>query len=250
MALARACVLVALVCGLAAADPTISQALREGNTAATAGDWQKVEQLVSPILAQQLARADLAEAHRLAGLAAFFQQRLPDAEAHFLAYMKLDLDGRLDPALYPPDVVGYFGEVRARHDAELRALRPAQRRYWLLNLIPPGGQIQNGDRVKAYVIGGLIGTMLVTNITSYLVLKSWCSHTQGTGGSAATCDEGGNHYRAASILRPLNIASGVGFILAYAYGVYDGVQGYRKHSEPSVQPFVTPNGVVGIEGRF
>ena len=249
MALARACVLVALACGLAAADPTTSQALREGNTAATAGDWQKVEQLVAPLFALKLAKADLAEAHRLAGIAAFFLHRA-DAEAHFLAYMKLDLDGRLDPALYPPDVVAYFGEIHSKHDADLRALRPTQRRSWLLNLIPPGGQIQNGDRVKAYVVGGLIGTMLVTNITSYLVLRSWCSHTQGTGGSAATCDEGGNHYHAASILRPLNIATGVGFILAYAYGVYDGVQGYRRHTEPSVQPFVAPTGVVGIEGRF
>lgn len=250
MALARALAIVALACGIAAADPATSQALREGNTAATAGDWQKVEQLVAPLFAQTLARADLAEAHRLAGLAAFFQQRLPDAEAHFLAYMKLDLDGRLDPALYPPDVVAYFGEVRARHDAELRALRPKQRRYWLLNLIPPGGQIQNGDHVKAYVIGGLIGTMLVTNITSYLVLRSWCTHTEGTGGSGSTCDSGGNHYRAASILRPLNIASGIGLILSYAYGVYDGVQGYRRHTEATLQPFVAPSGVVGISGSF
>ncbi|HET7503254.1 MAG TPA: hypothetical protein VFK02_19675, partial [Kofleriaceae bacterium] len=82
--------------------PATSAALRDGNTAAMAGDWQRVAQLVNPLLRQELSIPDLAEAHRLAGLAAFFQLRSADAEAHFLAYLRIDLDGRLDPALYPP----------------------------------------------------------------------------------------------------------------------------------------------------
>src|SRR6185369_13705468 len=106
-ALAIALVLVA---GTAAADPT--SALRDANAAAIAGDWAKVAALVQPLFTQALDRADLAEAHRLEGMVMFFAHHEGDAETHFVAYLKLDLDGHLDPALYPPEVVGYFDEIR------------------------------------------------------------------------------------------------------------------------------------------
>lgn len=258
----RAIALIALIGAWAArahAQPgqpevTTSESLRDGNTAATAGDWQRVAQLVDPLLHRPLVPADLAEAHRLAGLAAFFQQRNGDAEAHFLAYLRIDLDGRLDPALYPPDVVAFFNDVASRHAAELRARRPRPRRSWVLNLIPPGGQLQNGERTKAWVLGGLLGGLLAANVTSYLVLRSWCTHTVGPGGVGATCDDTSNHNRSASILRPINLASGIGFLLTYAFGVYDGVQGYRQHTrEQAIQPFVVASAessVLGIAGSF
>jgi hypothetical protein len=241
-ALVVAAVLVAATAAHAQpAAPAPSAALRDGNAAATAGDWARVDALVAPLLQGQLAPADLAEAHRLAGLAAFFQRRAPEAEAHFLAYLRLDLDARLDPALVPPAAVTFFEDVRARHAAELRARRPRQKRYWLLNLVPPGGQIQNGDRAKAYVVGSLLGVFAVSNVTSFLMLRSWCTRVSGAGGTSATCDDPHDHAHSAAALRVVNIASGIGLILTYAYGVYDGVSGYRKHSrEQSVQPFIAP----------
>jgi len=253
---ARALALVVLWGAIARAQPglTTSEILRDGNTAALAGDWQRVTQLVVPLLQRRLAPADLEEAHRLAGIAAFFQQRTSDAEGHFLAYLRLDLDGRLDPALYPPDVVAFFGDVASRHAAELRALRTRPKRSWLLTLLPPGGQLQNGERTKGYVLGGLLGTLLVTNLTTYAILRSWCDHTDGPAGGGYTCDDGGNHHRQAAKLRPINIASGIGFLAMYAFGVYDGVQGYRQRSrEQMVQPFAaisTESSVWGIVGRF
>jgi hypothetical protein len=241
---------------VAAADPAaeISAVLRDGNLAATAGDWPTVARLVDPVLRRPLAAADLAEAHRLAGLAAFFQHRLGDAEAHFLGYLRVELDGRLDPALYPPEVVGYFNDVASRHSAELRALRPRPRGSWLLNLVPPAGQLQNGERTKGYVLGALLGGLLVTNVASYLVLRAWCSPTVGPGGGAVSCDGAGDHRRGAAILRPINLAAGAGFLLTYAFGVYDGVQGYRQRStRPGLQPFVAISSgahVFGIAARF
>src|SRR6187402_1716568 len=79
-------------------DPSL--ALREANVAATAGDWARVSAFVEPLLTRQLETADLAEAHRLAGIAAWFAQpqRLDLADQHFLAYLRIDLDGHLDPA--------------------------------------------------------------------------------------------------------------------------------------------------------
>jgi hypothetical protein len=230
---------------------TPSEVLRDGNTAASSGDWVRVSALVAPLLQGQLSPADLAEAHRLAGLAAYFQGRkTPDAEEHFLAYLKIDLDARLDPSLYPPDVVFFFDEVKTKHAAELRKLRPTARRYWVLNLIPPAGQVQNGERTKGLVIGALLGGLLIGNVTSYLMLRSWCTRVTGSSGDSATCDDTKDRAGSAANLRIVNIATGVGFIVTYAYGVYDGVSRYRR---PEVQPFVAPasgGGVVGISGRF
>jgi hypothetical protein len=231
-----------------------SAALREGNTAATAGDWQRVAELVEPLLQRPLAAADLTEAHRLAGIAAFFQQRTRVAENHFLAYLRLDLDGRLDPALYPPEVVAFFNDVASRHAAELRALRARPKRSWLLTLIPPVGQFQNGERTKAYVLGGVLGTLLVANVTTYLLLRAWCDHTDGPAGGGLTCDDGGDRHHSAAKIRPINIATGISFLAIYAFGVYDGVQGYRQRSrEQTITPFVAisrENSVLGVSGSF
>jgi hypothetical protein len=245
--------------GLARAEAgTTSDVLREGNTAALAGDWPRVAALVDPLLARPLPVADLAEAHRLAGIAAFFHARSAEAETHFLAYLRLDLEGRLDPALYPPDVVAFFNDVASRHAAEIRAMHaPHRRRSWWYTLIPPAGQLQNGDRTKAYVIGGMLGALLITNLTSYAYLRAWCDHTDGRSGGGLTCTDGpGGHdgTEAARNLRPVNIASGIGFWVVYVYGVYDGIRGYRQVSrEQALQPFaaVSSRGsVFGVAGRF
>jgi hypothetical protein len=236
----------------AASAPQAPQdSLHEANGAAAAGDWTRVAALVDPLLRGSLSPTDLAEAYRLSGMAAFHLQRRELAEAHFLAYLKIDLDGRLDPALYPPEVVAFFEDVRIKHQAELRARRPKPRTYWLLNLIPPGGQIQNRHRVKAWVIGGLLGAFAAGNVTTYLVLRSWCTRVSGDEGSSVTCDDRGDHASSASTLRGINIATGIGLIVTYAYGVYDGARNYRRQ-EP-MRPFVAGvagGGLVGIGGSF
>jgi hypothetical protein len=51
-----------------------------------------------------------------------------------------------------------------------------------------------------------------------------------------------------------SIASGIGVLAVYAYGVVDGILGYRRlSSEPAVEPFVAASpdgGEVGIRVRF
>jgi len=232
-----------------------SEVLRAGNAAATAGDWGTVSQLVDPLLGGQLAEADLAEAHRLAGLASFFQGRREQAERHFLAYLRIDLDAQLDPSLYPAEAVIFFNDVKARHNAELRARRPKGKRYWVLNLLPPGGQFQNGQRTKGFVVGGLLAGFAIAHGTSYLLLRRWCTRTTGmNGGSGLTCDDGGDHYASAGTMRTLNAVSGVGLILTYAYGVIDGAVVYKRRTrERAVQPFITTSrdsGFIGVAGQF
>ena len=251
----RALALVALWSGIAHAQPgeSTSELLREANTAALAGDWPRVAQLVEPLFERRLVTIDLGEAHRLAGIAAFFLHQ-GDAEGHLLGYLRVDLAGRLDPALYPPEVVAFFNDVASRHAAELRAQRAPSRRSWLLTLIPPAGQFQNGERTKAYVLGSVLGALLVTNLATYYVLHSWCQDTSGPVGGGLSCDNGGDHNHTAARIRPSNIASGIGFLVVYAYGVFDGARGYRRRSAaPAVQPFVTASadsGVIGVTGSF
>jgi len=73
----------------------------------------------------------------------------------------------------------------------------------------------------------------------------------GPNGSSVTCDNSHNHDRAAKDLEVVNAVGLVGLVLTYAYGVYDGVSVYRRHTrEQQVQPFVSPSGVVGISGSF
>ncbi len=231
-----------------------SSRLSDANAAAAAGDWAQVAILVDPLISSQVSSTDLAEAHRLAGIASFFQQRLGDSEAHFVAYLKIDLDGQLDSTLYHPDVVLFFNEVRAKHQAELRALRPKSRSYWLLNFIPPGGQLQNGERTKAIVIGAALGAFAIGNLTSYFVLRSWCERVSGQAGESATCDQDTDRVSTAGKLRTLNIVTGIGLIVTYAFGVYDGVSGYqRQRKKESLQPFVSSSvegATVGISGTF
>lgn len=249
--LSAAVLLLALAAGIAAAQSPAANALRDGNAAAGAGDWQRVATLVEPLLPGQLSSADRAEAYRLAGIAAFYLQRRDLAEARFLAYLQIDLDGRLDPAIYQPDVVGFFDEVRTKHQAELRARRPKPRRYWLLNLIPPGGQIQNRQYVKAWVIGGLVGAFAIGNVTSYLVLQSWCTRVSGPSGSSVTCDETKDRARSAGQLRALNVITGAGLLASYVFGVYDGAVNYRRRE--TMQPFVAPasgGAMLGVGGTF
>jgi hypothetical protein len=259
VALAAVVALAALPVGHAQPGRAASDVLREGNTAALAGDWPRVAALVDPLLREQLPLADLAEAHRLAGIAAFFAQHEASAEQHFITYLRIDPDGRLDPALYPPDAVAFFNDVASRHAAELRALRvPPQRSSWLFTLIPPVGQYMNGDRTKAYVLGGVLGGLLVTNLVTYSYLRQWCDHTQGTTGGQLTCSDGDgpahDATQSAQRLRPLNIASGIAFWVVYAFGVYDGIRGYRRISrEQALRPYATASregSVVGLTARF
>jgi hypothetical protein len=234
-------------------------ALREANAAATAGDWSRVSAYVDPLLGadrvRSLERADLAEAHRLAGIAALYATppRRDLAETHFLEYLRIDLDGQLDPSLYPPEVITVFSDVRVRHASELRARRPVKR-YAILTLVPPFGQFQNGDRVKGIVVGSLLAAFVATNLTTYFVLRSWCERLQGPAGTSAGCDETSDRNASASTLRGLNITAGVGLILTYAYGVYDGVRGYgRSRRERILVPYATAtntSGSVGVHLKF
>jgi hypothetical protein len=257
-----AIVIVLALVGSAGAQPADTQPadtariLHDANDAAVAGNWSRVDELVRPLFVQApVAPADLAEAHRLAGLAAILAEppRRDEADANFLAWLKYDPDAVLDAALVRPEAREFLTDVRARHKSELRKSRP-QKRHWILNLVPIAGQVQNGERVKGYVLGGALGALVITNVTTYLVLSSWCTRVTGAAGSSATCNVTTDHDHASSSLRAVNIISGVGAITVYAYGVYDSVVAYRRRShEQLLAPYATTTSggsIFGLAGSF
>lgn len=206
--------------------------LVEAGAALSAGDPARARALAGRVARDPgpVARPDRAEAWRILGLAQHALRQREGAAAAFYQYLKLDPDAHLDPALVPIAALTLFEEVRSRHAAELAALRPARRRpsAWL-NLVPLGGQWQNGDRGKMWLFGATGAALLAANISSYAVLRRWCG-----GGEASTCDEGRpgepgyvDHRDQARTLQVVNIASGVGLIALYTYSVVDGYLGYQ-----------------------
>jgi len=221
--------------------------------AAENDDWDRVvRDATAAVDDPEVSVTDRAEAHRLLGLAAYHQSRLAAAEIHFLTYLRHDLDGRLDPSLYPPELVAFFENVRATHAAELRGLRPRARprRTALLNLLPPAGQFQNQHRSKGWAIAGVGAGLLAANLVSYALLVRWCDEGD------QTCErDGESRSNAARTLAVVNRWSGIAAIAVYAYGVYDGFRHYRRSPPVSkgvtVSAWPTATGVgLGIQARF
>ena len=236
MKLALTIVIAGLAVRSAAAQPgaTLSRdpatILRAADAEGAAGDWQRAGALVASLDLAHLDRADLAEARRLRGLAAFFAGDTAAADRELYAWLQLDLDARLDPAVTPPEAVTFFEGVRTRHEAELRALRPKHKTS-ALNLLPPLGQFQNGDRTKGWIIAGTGVALLAVDLGSYAMLRHWCSSAD------LTCDDGGNRVGSSRTMREVNLISGSALVALYVYGVVDGYWNYRSpHRELLVVP--------------
>jgi hypothetical protein len=209
------------------------------------GRYAESEALVAPLTGDRsLLPAERAEAHRLHGLALFFLGRRAEAEAQLVAFLALEPGAHLDPNLYPPEAVVFLEDVRTRHAGKLRVPRP-KRRSAALNLLPPLGQIQNGQPAKAWVIGVAEVTLLAVNVGTYAMLSSSCE-------ADLTCDR---DYDAARALRVVNLASGIALIGVFAYGVIDGYVGYGRAGDRerrlrlSVVPF-PGGGAVGATASF
>ncbi|MBP6630804.1 MAG: hypothetical protein KA297_15325 [Kofleriaceae bacterium] len=230
----------------AASDATVA-ALGRAGRAAAAGAWAEVRVLLAPLGdGAELERSDRGELHRLSGLAAFHLGDLPAAERQLLAFLRLDPDAQLDPALVPPEAVRFFDDVRARHLAELRALRAPPRRYLALNLVPPAGQFQNRQPVKGWLLGAGLLTLAATNLTSYLVVRGWCDDDH------QLCEDGDGRDRAGAArrLRTVTNTSGALLLGLYAYGVIDGFVGYRRRTRVLRIEALSGGGMVSLAGTY
>jgi hypothetical protein len=253
IAIARIALALVFVAAVAHAQPGHQQSAvdRIGLAAAAVDDkeWERVVALVGDVPTDaQVTGADRAEAHRLLGIAEFYRQRYDSAEAHFHAYLRIELDGQLDVGLFAPDVVHFFDNVKAKHAAELRALRPRPRRWAVLNFVPPAGQFQNKHAIKGWMLGGLGAALLATNITTYVMLDRWCNDVD------QTCEAGmESRTERARTMQKVNSVTGVALIGLYIYGVVDGFRHYRRaRATMTITPVSmgTRGGGIGVAGSF
>jgi hypothetical protein len=254
-----ACVVIVELTGVGLVQPTafaqdatdVRDKLVAANEAAKVGDWQLVIDLVSPLAAMtdrpSGERGNAVEVYRLLGLALFFSNRMPQAEQAMLAYLRLDVDARLDPALVAPEAVTFLERVRFNHAGELRALRPKPKRTWALNLLPPLGQLQNGQRSKAIGFSALMIGFASINVSSYLLLRSWCSS------AARVCESNGADRRSeARIAKVVNYVSGGGLVATYAWGVFDAIR-VNNRQKQSWMATILPSdngGIFVLGGQF
>jgi hypothetical protein len=233
-------ILVVLFAGLARAQDLGGQALLDG-------DYARARDLAAPAT-NAPSVPTRAEAFRVLGLASFGLGQRDDAEAALLAYLKLAPDAHLDPALYPPEMLVFFEDVRARHAGELLIVkpRPQRKKTFVLNLVPPFGQIQNGDAGRAWLFGSAELVFLSVNVTTWAMLRSDCADD-------LTCQ----HSDRSRTLRTVNLISGGLFLATWAAGVVDGFIGYPARPELSAeharrfgfQP-VTGGGLATVAGTF
>jgi len=132
-------------------------------------------------------KADRLEALRVYGIACTLTGRRTAAEGAFLLLLREEPSTQLDPALVRPEAVAFFGEVRARHRAELLAAYRKNRRpyYWALDLIPLAGQLQNRQWKKAIIFGAVELALLATSITTGVLLHDYEGNTHSFEGHTA-----------------------------------------------------------------
>jgi len=230
----RWCVIACAVGGLSVAAPvlpahaapspssptssSVDQQLAAASRNFAEGDYATVELLVRGLLERpDLPRPERAESLRLYGLALFFLSRQGEAEGALLAYLKLEPDAHLDPALLPPEAIAFFEAVRARHAGEIRRQRGKKRRL-AVALIPIVGQFHNDQPTKGWLVAISSAALLAANLTTFAVLKSNCHPDR-------TCSFGADRGRT---LRTVNILSGMALVGVLVYGVVDGGLGYYK----------------------
>lgn len=222
-----------------------AQDLRTAGQALLDGDYERARDLAEP--ATRAATGSVrAEAFRVVGLADFGLGDRAAAEPALLAYLKLVPDAHLDPALYPPEMLVFFEDVRARHAGELLIVkpRPQRKKAFILNFVPPFGQIQNGDSGRAWLFGSAELVFLSVNVTTWAMLRSDCADD-------LTCQ----HSDRSRTLRTVNLIAGGLFLATWAAGVIDGFVGYPSPvEERPMQRLgfvpVTGGGVATVAGHF
>ena len=165
----------------------------------------------------------------------FLTGRRAGAESAFYELLRLRPATTLDPRTTRPDVVAFFEDVRRRHALELRDAHPKSP---LLNLLPPFGQFQNGNRGRGYSLAALEGITLAVAVTTDLLLRNW-QHPDHT-------FDDNERARSAKVVNNVALAAFVG---TYLFGILDGFIHYGDPIEDPTEPppptrfSLAPNGL-------
>ena len=223
----------------AAASPELqaAQALDKARAAYEYGDMELVAETARQVAEGRVHPTPVqrAQALRLLGIALYLTGRPEGAESAFLELLRLRPNVRLDPTNTRPDVISFFETVRAQHYEEIqRAVRDRPGKHFILSLLPPAGQLQNGNRTRALMIGAVEVLSLGVAIGTYAQLRSWVRDSDQTFPG---------HTSDAQTLKTLNnVAVGV-FAATVIVGIIDGVANFNRDSNEPPLAFLTPSGL-------
>lgn len=200
--------------------------LQSAHNAFEYGQYEETVNLLRPLIERglEMKKDDKTEALRLYSISLYLTGRKQGANLVFREMITLDPTMRLDPRLVPPQVVAAFDRVRREKLQEkVEALEPMKQRYAILNFLPPAGQFQNRQFVKAYSLLGAEVLLLALNLGSLAVLRA-PKYRQG--GDFVVQDIDGNivedNRKLAKAMRAVNYASFGVLLGTLVYGIIDG----------------------------
>ena len=233
-----------------------SEQLDRAKTAYDKNDYGRVVALVKPLLypSIQLSSSEqVAEAHRLLGIASFKMRDEVGAEREFSILLNNNPDFRLDRLVDGAEVAQFVDQMRQKMEDELRRIKELERKReeserkrkaaeeaerrkhaeriyiertyvqnnYLVNFLPFGaGQFQNGEKRKGW--GFLVGE----GVFGAASLSLWIAkHELYPDGKYPRSDEG-----TATTIQVARITTGSVFLGLWALGIWDSL----KHYQPVV----------------
>jgi hypothetical protein len=183
------------------------------------GDMAQVVDAARPVAEGTLSSTvgQRARALRFLGIGLFLTSRALGADNAFAELLRVDPTARLDPTTTRPEVVVFFENIRHQHVARERASR-----HFIWNLLPPGGQFQNDDTVKGWIVGGVEFAAIATIVRRQAdqLFLAWPNTTS----TARTDRTTTTNARCGSWNGPARASSAA----AYLYGVIDGIVHYYR----------------------
>jgi hypothetical protein len=185
---------------------------------------------------------------RSLGACRHIQNELPAAEEAFTAWLRIDPAAELDPVVYPPEMIAFFREVKARVPpppavasppvptpapaTTAASSAPAPARSPALAVLPFGlGQFQNGHDVKGWVFVALDTAAL--GFAAFNLYRTESLKTSGgflSGGRYATDTD----RQAAEQGQSFYLAGFAVFGALWLYGAVDGLT--HLHDPPPPTP--------------
>lgn len=236
---------------------------QRGKNAFDRGEFGRAVEILHPLLYPEprlQSGQKIVDAHRLLGVAYLFQKQDQEARKEFRKLLQIRPDYRLDPLLFPPEVVDFFNTVRQEHGAELSSLEAKRasaekrakadcenaraepvviekrffRNSYHVNFIPFGaGQFQNNQRLKGWAFftgqitfGALSLGAQVANLALYgLRPTRACQYDLGRDCPSEFIDHRAENR--SRWLTRIQVGAGLLFFASVGWGILDAISYYR-----------------------
>ena len=265
-----------LLLALALAAPPSAE-FNRGKAAYERAEYSRAIEVLRPLLYPELrleTEGQVAEAHRMLGVAHLFEKQNGLASQEFRKLLQMRPDYRMDALLDPPQVVDFFNGVLREYEGELNQieqrrkqaeLEERQRREayerskngptvverhmirnsFTVNFIPFGaGQFQNGQRKKGWgflLSESALGAVSVGAFATNFALYGFRPRSPCIPQDNGPCKiDYTNQHRSEALTRVQVVSGGLFFAVA-AWGIADAILNYKPEvPDPTEYPIAAP----------